>query len=201
MTRAAARFLFPTLLAVVHARPVQADDHAAKVSNFVLWARAAKDDKHRRGGPVNALMFNKCIEAYEAAIKAGVAPTDPTRVKDLPGTLEEIRKDVCDAGKADFETRNDQRSAPFLKVLKNDKLSLWRKYASSLLLANGGDAGNPDKLAAATAWFVDLSPPRVCPNGAQAHTLRSYRFDRDQKLTKTSEEEFCGRPPSSALRE
>jgi hypothetical protein len=189
------------LFALVISTAAKADDHAAKVSNFVMWARLAKGDKTRQGGPRDALMFNKCIEAYDAAIKAGVPPSEPTKAADLPGTLEEVRKTWCDTGKAEFEGKDDKRTAPYKKALKNDKLSMWQKYSSSLILPNGGDAVNPDKLAAANVWFVDTSPQKVCLNGgAQVHTVHRYEFNRDQKLTKTTDEDFCGRPPAAAYK-
>lgn len=190
------------LTVVLISTAVHADDHAAKVTSFVMWARLARDDLKRQGGPRDALMFNKCIDAYDAAIKAGVAPGDPTNAADIPGSIEEVRKSFCDAGKEQFASKDDKRTAPYKKVLKNDKYSMWQKYSSALILPGGDTVVNPDKLAAAKVWFVDVSPPKYCTNGgAQVHTVHRYQFDRDQKLTKTSDDDFCGRPPSSAFKE
>jgi hypothetical protein len=178
-----------------------ADDHAAKVSGFVMWARLAKGDLQRAGGPRDALMFNKCLDAYDAAIKAGVPPEEPTKAADLPGSIEEVRKTFCDAGKATFAAKDQKTSGPYKKVLKNDKLSMWQKYSSALILPNGGDAVNPNKLADSKVWYVDTSPQKICAgSGAQVHTVHRYEFNSDQKLTKTTDEDFCGRPPASAYR-
>jgi hypothetical protein len=192
----------PLLIAMLVSAAVRADDHAAKVTSFVMWARLARDDLKRQGGPRDALMFNKCIEAYDAATKAGVPPSEPTKAADLPGTIEDARKTFCDAGKAQFASKDDTRTAPYKKVLKNDKYSMWEKYSSALILPGGDTVVNAAKLAAANVWFVDTSPPKFCANGgAQVHTVHRYQFDRDQKLTKNSDNDFCGRPPSSAFKE
>jgi hypothetical protein len=190
------------LIVLLVSTTVRADDHAAKVTSFVMWARLARDDKNRQGGARDGLMFKKCIEAYDAAMKAGVPPSEPTNAADLPGSLEEVRKTFCDAGKAQFESKDDKRTAPYKKVLKNDKYSMWQKYSSALILPGGDTIVNPDKLAAAKVWFVDVSPQKYCVNGgAQVHTVHRYQFDSNQKLTKTSDDDFCGRPPSSAFKE
>jgi hypothetical protein len=190
------------LIAALVSAAVHADDHAAKVQSFVMWARLARDDLKRQGGPRDALMFNKCLDAYNAAIQAGVAPGEPTNAADLPGSLEEVRKTFCDTGKTQFESKDDKRTAPYKKVLKNDKYATWQKYSSALILPGGDTVVNPDKLAGANVWFVDTSPPKYCVgNGGQVHTVHRFQFDRDQKLTKTSDEDYCGRPPSKAFKE
>jgi hypothetical protein len=192
----------PFVVVMLVSVAAHADDHAAKVQSFVMWARLARDDLKRQGGPRDALMFNKCIGAYDDAIKAGVAPGDATNAADIPGSLEEVRKTFCDAGKSQFESKDDKRTAPYKKVLKNDKYSMWQKYSSALILPGGDTVVNPDKLASAKVWFVDTSPPKYCVGGgAQVHTLHRFQFDRDQKLTKSTDEDFCGRPPSKAFKE
>lgn len=179
-------------------------EHAARIGrlkNFEKWAILAMQagTNYRSGSDY----YRLCIQSYNDIVKAGVPPTErvPERTiggKEFSGSIEEIRKTYCDAGMASATTQTTAREEPFRKELKGDKLRIALKYGS-VFIPGGAGTADPHKMAAASAWFLDLSPPRHCVDGRQVHSIRRYQFDGNQHLVSTTEKDFCGGIPRSAF--
>ena len=164
--------------------------------------------------------FRFCIEEYDKLIAGGVAPD--TRVPDeeiaglnygdppiiWTGTLKEIKDKWCEAGLADKTEDVANTLAPYRAALKNDKLDLvidsTQGHVMSYALPGGEYTDDPEKLAAAPVWFLDVGPPsneiQNCDDGGRRNTVRRYTFDAEQKLTGTTSRRYCGDPPGEAYR-
>ena len=171
-----------------------------KIKEFEKWGiLAMQSGTNYRSG---ADFYRMCLKSYDDAIKAGTSPTE--RVADRTiggvqwtGSIEDLRKKWCEAGASMASSQTSEKEAPFRKALKADKLKIALTYGSVFLPGKLGTA-NPQKMAAASVWFLDLSPPQNCPNGSQVHTVRRYQFDGDQ-LVKTTHHDYCGAAPTSAF--
>jgi hypothetical protein len=177
-------------------------DRVAKVKFFERWAQMAMQEAASGRERFDDASPRNCINTYKQIVKEGVPPTE--RVPDdivgnvnWSGTIEELRKKWCDSSLAKAHQDTADREAPFRRELKNDKLGLAIKYGG-FFLPGGQGTGDPHALAAASVWFLDLSPSRYCLDGRQVHTLRRYQFGNDQRLVRTTEQEFCGSAPRSA---
>ena len=173
-----------------------------KVKAFEKWALLAM----QAGTNVSsgATYYKLCIQTYNEITKAGIAPTE--RVPDRTiggvqwgGAIEDLRKKWCDAGMSQATDKAASREAPFRKEMKGDKLKIALTYGS-VFLPGGAGTGDAHKMAGASVWFLDLSPPKHCLDGSQVHTIRRYQFGSDQQLVKTTHQDYCGRAPSSAFR-
>lgn len=85
----------------------KACEHAerlGKMRGFERWAQQAKADAPRReAGRPEITYYTRCLDAYGEMIKAGIAPTERVPEQRLAsgvwsGTVEEIRRQWCDAG-------------------------------------------------------------------------------------------------------
>jgi hypothetical protein len=173
-----------------------------KIKAFEKWALLAMGaGKNVRSGTD---YYRLCIQTYDQIVKDGVAPTErvPERLignVKWSGSIEELRKQWCDAGKAAAASSAAASEAPFRKELKADKLKLALKYGS-VFLPGGAGTGDAHKMAAADVWYLDLSPPEHCVDGRQVHRIRRYQFGSDQVLVKTTHHDYCGAAPGSAFR-
>lgn len=192
--------LVPLLLAPAAVRADKDADKKAKLHQFVGWADTAMHDAQLPNGPPDGDAFKWCLKAYDDAIAAGVPPTEKVTVRGTSGTMEEIKTKWCQGGKDKFAEAEDKRTAPLRKALKNDKLAMALKDADAIVLPGGSGTDNPQRLAAASVWFIDTSPPEQCRDGRQLHRVHRYQFDADQKLRGTSDHDYCGAPPSSAFK-
>jgi hypothetical protein len=171
-----------------------------KVKQFERWGiLAMQAGTNYRSG---ADYYRMCLKTYDDIVKAGIPPTE--RVADRviagaqwSGTIEELRRKWCETGAGMASSQKSGNEAPFREALKADKLKIALTYGSVFLPGKVGTA-NARKMAAASVWFLDLSPPRHCPDGNQVHTVRRYQFDGDQ-LVKTTHRDYCGGAPISAF--
>jgi hypothetical protein len=177
-------------------------DRVAKVKFFQRWAVMAMQEATTDTQRFDDAIPKNCVKVYDQIVKDGVPPSE--RVPDdiignvkWSGTIEEVRKKWCDSALAKAHQDVADREAPFRRELKNDKLGLAIKYGG-FFLSGGQGTGDPHALAVASVWFLDLSPSRYCLDGRQVHTLRRYQFGSDQRLVRTTEQEFCGSAPRSA---
>lgn len=165
-------------------------------------------------------MFKFCIAAYDKMIASGVSPStqvpeqkiDGVRADDPPiywkGTVQELKEKWCEAGLKKTTGDVAKRHAPYKAALKNDKLRMvideTHGHVSSYAMPGGQYTDDPKKLAAASTWFLDVGAPsnerQYCPSGGKRKFVRKYTFDAQQKLTGTTQKEFCGDPPASAYR-
>lgn len=105
----------------------------------------------------------------------------------------------ADPGRDRLKAAEAERAAPYRRVLRNDKLLLALQRTAYILLPDGARV-TPERLAAATVWFEDAMPERVCPDGQPVHTLWRYEFDAQHRLVKRSHQDHCGHPPDAAWR-
>jgi hypothetical protein len=176
-------------------------ERVGKINAFDKWAiLAMQAGSNVRSG---ASYYKLCIKTYNEIVKDGVSPTD--RVPDRTigstqwsGTIEELRKKWCDAGMSLAKEKTETSEAPFRKELKSDKLKIALKYGS-VFVPGGAGTSDARKMADASVWFLDLSPPRHCVDGRQVHTIRRYQFGGEQQLVKTTEHDYCGSAPRSAF--
>ena len=68
------------------------------------------------------------------------------------------------------------REAPFRADMRGDKLRIALKYKR--FLPGGSGTGDAHKMATASVWFLDLSPPRHCVTGLQVHTILAISIQR-----------------------
>jgi hypothetical protein len=92
-----------------------------------------------------------------------------------------------------------RRAAPYRRALRNDKLLLALQHTAYILLPDGARV-TPERLAAASVWFEDAMPERLCSDGQAVHTLWRYEFDAQHRLVKRSHQDYCGHPPDAAWR-
>jgi hypothetical protein len=170
-----------------------------KLIDRVNWAVFVCKDETGRGLASNLPHFDNAQRAYNDAIKAGIPLAQIIGQEDATTTIQQLYEKWCLAGGAKLQAAEDARAAPFKKLLKNDKLRIALQDTDYIMLPGGAKA-TPERLAAANVWFEDASPSKVCPNGAQVHVLHRYQFDKQQKLAKVTDHEFCGRPPAGAFR-
>jgi hypothetical protein len=179
-------------------------DSLGKIKYFERWAKfAMADTPNLSKGSYDVSYFKNCLQAYDEIVKAGVSPTE--RVPDdvikgatWSGSIEELRKKWCDAGFQTAKAKTAASEAPYRKVLTNDKLKVALTYQEAIL-PGGGRTADPEKMAAAAVWFEDFSPSKVCNDGRQVHNLRRYQFGGDQRIVKTTEQDYCGGAPLSAF--
>jgi hypothetical protein len=171
-----------------------------KVKEFEKWAILAMQSgaKYRSGTDY----YRLCLKTYDDIVKAGVAPTERVPDRTIAGTqwsgsIEELRKKYCETGASMASSQTAASEAPFRKELKADKLKIALTYGSVFLPGKVGTS-NAHKMATASVWFLDLSPPKHCVDGRQVHTIRRYQFDGDQ-LAKTTHHDYCGGAPTSAF--
>jgi len=171
-----------------------------KVKAFEKWALLAMQagTNYRSGSDY----YRLCKQTYNDIVKAGVPPTErvPERMiagTAWSGTIEDLRKTWCDAGMSKATSQTSAREEPFRKELKDDKLKIALKYGS-VFIPGGVGTGDAHKMAGASVWFLDLSPPRHCADGRQVHTIRRYKFNGDH-LAGTTEKDYCGGAPRSAF--
>jgi len=197
---------------------------------FFAQAQSLEDNEHYssfKGWAINTQepnpvpnMFKFCIQSYNKMIASGVSPS--TRVPeqtmrglkegDPPivwkGTVQELKEKWCEAGGRKISDDVAKKHAPYKAALKNDKLRLvideTHGHVSSYALSGGQYTDDAKKLAAAPVWFLDVGAPsnerQYCPSGGKRKFVRKYTFDAQQKLTGTTQKEFCGDPPASAYR-
>jgi hypothetical protein len=183
-------------------------------SSFKSWAMDT-----RAPNPVPN-MFKFCLQAYDKMIASGVSPSARVPEQTIPGTgpddppivwsgtVQELKEKWCEAGLKKTSDDVAKRHAPYKAALKNDKLRLvideTHGHVSSYALPGGQYTDDAKKLAAAPAWFLDVGAPsnerQYCPSGGKRKFVRKYTFDAQQKLTGTTQKEFCGDPPASAYR-
>lgn len=175
-----------------------------KIKYFEKWAvLAMKDTPNLNSGRYETGYYKNCIQAYDEIVKAGVSPTE--RVPDeviagsaWSGSIEQIRKKWCDSGFNTANAKTAASEAPYRKVLTSDKLKVALTY-QEVILPGGARTTDPRKMAAASVWFEDFSPSKVCNDGRQVHNLRRYQFDSDQRIVKTTAQDYCGGAPLSAF--
>jgi hypothetical protein len=175
-----------------------------KIKYFERWAIfAMKDTPNLNTGRYDAGYYKNCLQTYDEIVKAGVSPSE--RVPDdviggspWSGSIEELRKKWCDAELSTANSKTAASEAPYRKVLTNDKLKVALTY-QEVILPGGARTTDPAKMAAASVWFEDFSPSKVCNDGRQVHSLRRYQFGSDQRIVKTTEQEYCGGAPLSAF--
>jgi hypothetical protein len=171
-----------------------------KIKDFEKWAiLSMQAGTNVRSG---ADFYRMCLQSYDKVVKAGVSPAErvPERViggTQWSGSIEELRNKYCAAGMAQAKEKTAAGEAPYRKEMKADKLRIALKYGS-VFLPGGAGTSDAHRMAAATVWFLDLSPPRRCVDGRQVHTIRRYQFGGDQ-LVKTTEHDYCGGAPRSAF--
>jgi hypothetical protein len=183
-------------------------------SSFKSWAMDT-----RAPNPVPN-MFKFCLQAYDKMIASGVSPSTRVPEQTMPGfkdgdppivwsgTVQELKEKWCEAGGRKISDDVAKKHAPYKAALKNDKLRLvideTHGHVSSYALPGGQYTDDAKKLAAAPVWFLDVGAPsnerQYCPSGGKRKFVRKYTFDAQQKLTGTTQKEFCGDPPSSAYR-
>jgi len=172
-----------------------------KIKDFEKWAILAMQAGTNYSS--GAIYYKQCIQSYDLIVKGGVAPTDRVPDKVIggvqwSGTIQDIRQKYCEKGMSAANEKNAAREAPFRKELGADKLRIALKYGS-VFLPGGQGTGDAHKMAAASVWFLDLSPPRMCVDGRQVHTIRRYQFNGDQKLVSTTSKDYCGGAPRAAF--
>ena len=175
-----------------------------KIRYFERWAvLAMKDTANLNSGRYDVGYYKNCIQAYDEIVKAGVStservPDDVIGGATWSGSIEELRRKWCDSGFNKANAKTAESEAPYRKVLTNDKLKVALTYQEAIL-PGGERTANPQKMAAASVWFEDFSPSRVCNDGRQVHNLRRYQFGSDQRIVKTTEQDYCGGAPLSAF--
>jgi hypothetical protein len=178
-------------------------EYHGKIKEVERWiTMAAESDSVN-----NKAAFGHCLSMYDAAIAAGVNPSERVPQRKIrigrelvmwSGTIEELKVKYCDAGKASIDEEVAKREAPFRKTLKNDKLAfaLGHNVTASYVLAGGDASMNPAKLAAAKIWFDSTSAPsneaQHCADGRRRTLVRRYEFDKEHRLVKTTTKEYCG---------
>jgi hypothetical protein len=171
------------------------------VNLAVLEARGLEASGKTANMDVSLKFFRNCVEAYEDLIKSGVSPTYSVRPDKWEphwtGTVEEIRQKSCDPWLKKAGAMSTAQDAPYRKALKNDKLRIALDQRS-VFLPGRVETEDPQKMAAAPVWFAHLIADNRCPNGSKVNTVRRYQFDGQHKLLRSTEQKFCGSPPSSA---
>lgn len=176
-----------------------------KIKYFEKWAvMAMQDTPNLDSGRYETGYFKNCIQTYDEIVKAGVSPTErvPDRVIGSTvwsGSIEELRNKWCEPGLSRANAKTAASEEPYRKELTSDKLRVALTY-QEILLPGGARTSDPHKMAAASVWFVDFSPSKICSDGRQVHNLRRYQFRNDQRLVKTTEQDYCGSAPLSAFR-
>lgn len=202
-------FLF-VLATTTQAQSIEDNEH---YSAFKSWAINTQEPDPLPN------MFKFCIQSYDKMIASGVSPSTrvPEEVREASGkfpriewkgTVEEIKKNWCEAGGKKISEDVASKHAPYKAVLKADKLRLvideTHGGVSSYALAGGKYTDDPKALAAARVWFLDVGPPsnegQYCLNGAKRSMVRRYTFNVEHKLLSTTEKQYCGTPPASAYR-
>ncbi len=175
-----------------------------KIKVFDKWAvMAMQDTPNLNSGRYETAYFSNCIQAYDQIVKAGISPREhvPDRVirgGAWSGSIEELRQKWCDPGLRTAKAKTAATEEPYRKALANDKLRIALTY-QEVLLPGGARTTDPQRMAAASVWFEDFSPSNVCTDGRTIHNLRRYQFSGDQRLVKTTEQEYCGPAPRSAF--
>ena len=179
-------------------------DHVArigKIKEFERWGILAMQagTNYRSGSDY----YRLCLKTYDDIVKAGIPPTErvPDRIiggAQWSGTIQDLRNKWCETGSSKATTAKSASEEPFRKELKADKLKIALTYGSVFLSGRVGTS-NARKMAAASVWYLDLSPPRHCPDGSQVHTIRRYHFDGDT-LVKTTHHDYCGAIPVAAFK-
>ncbi len=179
-------------------------ERLGKIQYFERWAVfAMKDTRNLNSGRYDVAYYRNCIQVYNEIVKAGVSPSE--RVPDdviggaaWSGSIEELRKKWCDSGFSKASAKTAASEAPYRKVLTSDKLKVALTY-QEVILPGGVRTTDPSKMAAASVWFEDFSPSNVCTDGRTIHNQRRYHFGSDQRIVKTTEQEYCGSAPLSAF--
>lgn len=149
-----------------------------------------------------------CVAAVDAARAAGMPDDLAIEVSDngedypWKGTLGAMKHDVCDRGTETAKKGYEKRFGPFIKAgMKNDKLAMvMESFGGELFEIPGGESTmDPAKLMKANVWF-DGSVGDECAPGKKTETIHRYQFDKDQKVVKTTNKQFCGDPPRSFYR-
>ena len=175
-----------------------------KIKYFERWAKfAMADTPNLSKGSYDVSYFKNCLQAYDEIVKAGVSPTERVPddvIKGAPwsGSIEELRKKWCDAGFQTAKAKTTASEEPYRKVLTSDKLKVALTY-QEVILPGGARTTDPQRMATASVWFEDFSPSKVCTDGRQVHNLRRYQFGGDQRIVKTTEQDYCGGAPLSAF--
>jgi hypothetical protein len=179
-------------------------ENLGKIKYFERWAvLAMKDTPNLNSGRYDVGYYKNCIQAYDEIVKTGTSPSE--RVPDdviagtpWSGSIEELRTKWCDSGLSKANAKTAVSEAPYRKVLTNDKLKVALTY-QEVILPGGARTTDPQRMATASVWFEDFSPSRVCNGGRQVHNLRRYQFGSDQRIVKTTEQDYCGGAPLSAF--
>ena len=175
-----------------------------KIKYFERWAKfAMADTPNLSKGSYDVSYFKNCLQAYDEIVKAGVSPTERVPddvIKGTPwsGSIEELRQTWCDSGFSKANAKTAASEEPYRKVLTNDKLKVALTY-QEVILPGGARTTDPQRMATASVWFEDFSPSRACNDGRQVHNLRRYQFGSDQRIVKTTEQDYCGGAPLSAF--
>ena len=179
-------------------------ENLGKIQYFERWAKfAMADTPNLSKGNYDVSYFKNCLQAYDEIVKAGVSPSERVPddvIKGAPwsGSIEELRQKWCDTGFHTANAKTAESEAPYRKALTNDKLKVALTY-QEVILPGGARTTDPQKMAAVSVWFEDFSPSRVCNDGRQIHNLRRYQFGSDQRIVKTTEQDYCGGAPLSAF--
>jgi hypothetical protein len=179
-------------------------DSLSKIKYFEKWAiLAMKDTPNLNSEQYGTGYYKNCIQAYDEIVKAGVSPTERVPEDVIAGTawsgsIEQLRKRWCDSGFSTANAKTAASEAPYRKALTGDKLKVALTY-QEVILPGGARTTDPQRMATASVWFEDFSPSRVCNDGRQVHSLRRYQFGGDQRIVKTTEQDYCGAAPISAF--
>jgi len=176
--------------------------------NFLSQVRSIQRSV-KDGDKIFPMEFVYCKDSYDKLIASGVSPS--TRVPagnsaDLNGTLVEAKEKWCVAPEKSVNADWDAKQAPYKAVLKADKLRLAINQNSRVIysyaLAGGKYTDDPNALAAAKIWFLNVgapsNEPQYCVGGGKRSSVRRYTFDTAHKLLSTTEKQYCGDPPASA---
>jgi hypothetical protein len=176
-------------------------ERIGKIKDFEKWAiLAMQAGTNVRSG---SDYYRLCLQTYDRIVKAGISPNErvPDRVigsAQWSGTIGELRKKWCESGMTMATEKAASREAPYRQELKSDKLKIALTYGS-VFVPGGVGTSDAHKMANASVWFLDLSPPKHCIDGRQVHTIRRYQFASDQHLVKTTSKDYCGGAPRSAF--
>jgi hypothetical protein len=155
-------------------------------------------------------LAESCVEGVDEALAAGLPPEYVIDVgygdTGFKGPVSAIKKDVCPRATEVLQQETklwEAQIAPYRKVLKNDKLQYIIDYDFAWYLSGGKSTDDPGQLARSSVWLNIMTGgtnPKVCADGQEVQTLWRYQFDREQKMVRSTTQEYCGDPPHGAYR-
>jgi hypothetical protein len=178
------------------------------VYKLMGWAKTATDDDQGDLAATCIKFYNQLTTEYGLVPDTkipyeGVSIVDPATGNPYVGTIEGARKKFCDPKAKKYLDAIAAEEAPYRKVLQADKLAVAIGNISKAIYSAGRkELKTPADLAKSNLWFRVVSyNDQYCKHGADVkYVVYRYQFDAKQKLVKQTSENFCGNPPSSALR-